>query len=161
MGTTNQVSAFSAPGKRERKLAEEALEAVGLSDFFNRSFDELSGGEQQLVIVARGLAQQSKILLMDEPTASLDFGNQHKVMDTVRKLTQLGYTVLMSCHNPQHAYQFSDEVMALKDGKIEGFGSPDMIMTRELIENIYQTNVRIIDVSGEKMILPAERRCLL
>jgi iron complex transport system ATP-binding protein len=157
MGTTHQMTSFSVPGKSERQQAWHALEMLDLTDLADRPFTYLSGGEQQLVLIARALAQQAKILLMDEPTSSLDFGNQFRVLETVRQLTQHGYTVLLSCHNPQHAFQFSDQVMALKNGAVEAFGSPEKVITKGLIENLYQMKVRVMDVSGEKFILPDVR----
>src|SRR5699024_633942 len=76
MGTNHRLGAFSAPGARERQLAMDALEQLGIAGYAHRNFQRLSGGEQQLVLIARALAQEAKILLMDEPTSSLDFGNQ-------------------------------------------------------------------------------------
>lgn len=159
MGTTHQLNAFSIPGKAEKQQAWDALEMLDLTDLADRPFTYLSGGEQQLVLIARALAQQAKILLMDEPTSSLDFGNQFRVLETVRQLTKHGYTVLLSCHNPQHAFQFSDQVMALKNGAVEAFGPPETVITKGLIENLYQMKVRVLDVSGEKFILPEVRGC--
>lgn len=82
----------------------------------------LSGGEQQLVLAARALAQQARLLLMDEPTSSLDFGNQVRVLERVSALTLRGYTVLLSCHNPQHAMLYAQRVVALHDGRVAADG---------------------------------------
>ena len=130
MGTNRRLGLFSAPGRRERAIAMEALEELGIADYAHRSFAELSGGEQQLVLAARALAQQARLLLMDEPTSALDFGNQVRVLERVSALTLRGYTVLLSCHNPQHAMLYAQRVVALHDGLVAADGPPDQAWTR-------------------------------
>lgn len=106
MGTTHRVRGLQSPGAKEVAIAREALAQVGIADMENRSYGRLSGGEQQLVLIARALAQQTELLIMDEPTSSLDYGNQLRVMQRVRALARQGYTILLSSHNPQQALLF-------------------------------------------------------
>ena len=113
MGTHHQLSPFSNPGPREEAVAMEALEQVGIAHLAQRDFLRLSGGEQQLVLIARALAQQAKILLMDEPTSSLDFGNRIRVLDQTAELARRGYAILLSCHDPQLALLYAHRAAAL------------------------------------------------
>lgn len=159
MGTSHRLGHFSSPGKRERIIAAQALEQLGIQAYANRSFSELSGGEQQMVLIARALAQEAKILIMDEPTASLDFGNQLKVLSKVRELTQNGYTVLYSCHNPQLSLQFSDDVIALKNGQVEVQGAPDEVLNENLLQTLYQVKTKVIQMTEGKVIIPEIGAC--
>lgn len=95
-----------------------ALEQLGVAQLAARSFSELSGGQQQLVLIARALCQQADILVMDEPMSSLDYGNQLRVLRCVKALTRRGYTVILSTHDPQHTLRFADRVLALSGGGV-------------------------------------------
>ena len=97
MGTTHRVRGLQSPGAKEVAIAREALAQVGIADMENRCYGSLSGGEQQLVLIARALAQQTRLLIMDEPTSSLDYGNQLRVMQRVKTLARQGYTVFWRC----------------------------------------------------------------
>ena len=116
MGLTRELSPFRSPTAEQEKRAMEALEQMGVARLDARNFATLSGGEQQLVLIARALCQRSDILLMDEPTSSLDYGNQLRVLRRVAELAARGYTVILSTHDPQHALRFSQRVLALRDG---------------------------------------------
>ncbi len=154
MGTTHTLSPFASPGKAQEQAADEALDRLGIAELSERSFDTLSGGEQQLAYIARALAQQAKVLLMDEPTASLDYGNQWKVLETVKTLARDGYTVLVSTHDPQHALRFADRVLALKDGRAEAFGATEKVLTSALLHTLYGTRAEIYETPGGAAILP-------
>ena len=154
MGTSHMLSPFASPGKAQERIAQDAMERLGIGGLADRSFDELSGGEQQLVCVARALAQQAKILLMDEPTSSLDYGNQIRVLSTVKELAKDGYTVLLSTHNPQHALWYADRVLALVNGCIAAFGGTEDVLTPALIETLYGTSAELYETPGGSVILP-------
>ena len=111
-------------------------------------FLNISGGERQLVLIARALAQQARILFMDEPTANLDYGNQVRVLERVRQLSREGYTVIQSTHNPDQAFMYADEVMAVMDGQIEAYGPPEKIMDSELIRRLYRVSVSVESLRG-------------
>lgn len=143
MGTSIQVSTISSPGKKQIKLVEAALERLGIEHLKNRGYTQISGGERQLVLIARALVQEAKVLIMDEPTANLDFGNQIRVMREIKSLTKEGYTIIQSTHNPEQAFLFSDVVLALKDGKVLASGAPDEIFTEALIQKLYDIDVEI------------------
>ena len=162
MGTAHRFSPFSVPGKREKEQAMQALEQVGVGAIAGKSYAQLSGGEQQLVLIARAIAQQTCILVMDEPTSNLDFGNQLRIMQRVKELTNGGYTVLMSSHNPQHALQFADEVLALHGGTVVTAGAPADVLDAPLMKLLYGVDVRFVDAgSGDRLIAPEKGPVLM
>lgn len=154
MGTTHRVRGLKSPGEQETAIAREALAQVGIADMEQRSYGRLSGGEQQLVLIARALAQQTELLIMDEPTSSLDYGNQLRVMQRVKKLAQQGYTILLSSHNPQQALLFADRILALHDGVICADGSPDAVITAELLQTLYGIETRLTASEAGRLIVP-------
>ena len=158
MGTSHMLSPFASPGKAQERIAEETMERLGIGSLSDRSFDELSGGEQQLTYVARALAQQAKILLMDEPTSSLDYGNQLRVLNVVRDLAKDGYTVLLSTHNPQHALWYADRVLALFHGSVAAFGDTKDVLSPALIETLYGTSAEFHETPGGSVILPVSNK---
>lgn len=154
MGTGNQVHAFSSPKKEQYDAAQEAIKSVGIEHLADRDYCRISGGEQQLTLIARALAQRSQILLMDEPTSSLDYGNQIRVMQQARILADEGYTILMSSHQPQHVLSYCDNVIALKDGRVLRSGAPAETISKELISDLYGIDVTIEDIKNTKVIIP-------
>ncbi len=155
MGTAHRFSPFSVPGRREKEQAMDALAQIGVSHLAQKSYAQLSGGEQQLVLIARAIAQQTKILVMDEPTSNLDFGNQLRIMQRVSRLAREGYAILLSSHNPQHALQFADEALALCGGSVAAFGPPKDVVDAPLLKRLYGVNVRFVEFDGgERFIVP-------
>ena len=150
MGLTRHLSPFQSPSKALEQQALTALEQLGVAHLAQRNFAALSGGEQQLVLIARALCQQSELLIMDEPTANLDYGNQYRVLETVRRLTEEGYTVLMSTHNPEYARRFAADVLALKDGTVYADGPSEETITPALIEALYQIPAAVWEKDGRK-----------
>jgi iron complex transport system ATP-binding protein len=143
MGTAAQGKDWASPNSRQKQNAQEALERLGVGDFGNRDFIRLSGGEQQLVLIARALAQQARLLVMDEPTANLDYGNQIRVLLQVKALSRQGYGIIMSTHNPEQAFRFTNRVLALHKGSIIAAGSPAQVLTPDLIKRLYHVEVRL------------------
>ena len=157
MGTTHTLSPLSAPKAKQEAIAEAAMEKLGMQMIADRFFDTLSGGEQQLVLIARALAQQAKILLMDEPTSSLDYGNQIRVLSAVKQLSGDGYTVLLSTHNPQHALWYADRALALKDGRVAALGPVGEILTPALLQTLYGVKTDVTETPGGSVILPVSK----
>jgi len=158
MGTSHTLSPFSTPGKKEAEAADEALTRAGIAHLTNKSYARLSGGEQQLVLIARALAQRSKTLLMDEPTANLDYGNQNRVLTVAHELAASGYTVLFSTHNPQHALWYADLALALSGGRVAALGAPQKVLDAALIEGLYGIEVQFISSENGPLIAPLKRR---
>ena len=151
MGTTAQTGRFSSPGKKEIKLAKDAMDRLEISHLRDRGYGNISGGERQLVLIARAIAQQAKVLFMDEPSANLDFGNKIRVMQTVKKLTTDGYSVIQSTHDPDQAFLYSDKILALHDGGVLAWGSPKEVMTSELISKLYHVNVEMCSLKEDEI----------
>lgn len=143
MGTSVQFSAISNPGKKQVEKVQKVLKKLGIDNLKNRGYMQISGGERQLVLIARALVQDTKVLIMDEPAANLDFGNQVRVMSVIKSLAKEGYTIIQSMHNPEQAFEFSDEVLALKDGKVLANGKPSEIFTESLIRSLYGIDVEM------------------
>ncbi len=154
MGTARQLSPFAQPGKAQLETAMAALARVGALHLAQRDFTRLSGGEQQLVLLARALAQKAEILIMDEPTSALDFGNQLRVLALVRELAQEGYGVLLSTHNPQHALTFATRTLALADGRVAALGRPDDVLTPELMARLYGVDVIFAQTQAGRVLVP-------
>lgn len=161
MGTGHTLSPFASPGEKELAAARTAMEHMGIDHLAHKFFPRLSGGEQQLVLIARALAQGSRTLLMDEPTASLDYGNQNMVMSRARALADEGYCILLSTHSPQHALWYADKALAMLDGRIAAFGPPREVMDRELIRRLYDLSVRFVQTEAGPLIAPERERSTL
>ena len=154
MGLTRQLSPFRSPSAHQERQALDALSRMGVDHLAARSFTELSGGEQQLVLIARALCQRSDILLMDEPTSSLDYGNQLRVLRRVAELAARGYTVILSTHDPQHALRFSRRVLALRDGQVAAFGDTREVLTESLLDRLYGVDAALLDTEHGPVVVP-------
>ena len=153
MGTTGMLSPVSSPGKEQIGLAKKAIDYMGIGYMEHRGINEISGGERQLALLARAMAQQAKVMIMDEPTANLDYGNQQHVMNAVKKMAESGYTILLSTHNPEHALQYATHVLAIKDHRVLADGPALETLSEELIEEIYGLKVKIIEVPVDGSIV--------
>lgn len=158
MGRTAHLGLFAAPGHRDRMVAEETLELLGVRELAGEPFTQISGGQRQLVLVARALAQKARLLVMDEPTASLDFGNQVKVLEQVRRLSGEGIGVLLSTHDPDHAFQCGDLAALLNDGALYRFGTPAEVVTEATLGAVYGVDVEVHRVAEEGA--PTRHVCL-
>lgn len=154
MGRTAHLPAFAVPSKEDELLAFDALDKLSIMHLASRAFQTLSGGEQQLVLIARALVQQTPILVMDEPTANLDFGNQYIVMDVISKLSQNGYLIFLSTHTPEHALQYANKVIALQAGGVVFSGTPQECMTDQSLSALYGTPVSIATIQGQNGEIP-------
>jgi iron complex transport system ATP-binding protein len=147
MGRTAHLRAFAVPSRRDREIAQEALDQLGVAGLAPRVFTELSGGERQLVLVARALAQAPRVLLMDEPAASLDFGNQIRLLEEVSALRQQGIAILMSTHHPDHARRVADRVVLMKRGVKVGEGPPSTLLAPDVVAGLYDIDVGRLPVA--------------
>ncbi|MGI6151135.1 MAG: ABC transporter ATP-binding protein [Christensenellales bacterium] len=154
MGRTVHLPLFSSPTREDDAMVSEALERMGILDLAEKGFDEISGGERQLALIARALVQKGGILLMDEPTSHLDFGNQLRVLQRIKGLTQSGLTVLVISHNPQHALHFGSRVLALDGGTARAFGAPKEVLQPDLVRALYGVDVAFARHGEETLILP-------
>ncbi len=151
MGTTAQTGLFSAPNKEQKQLVFETLEKLGLSSMEDRSYRTLSGGERQMVLIARAMVQKAKVLLMDEPSASLDFGNRIMVMNRVRELCKEGYCVIQTTHDPEQAYLYSHNILALQKGRVLAHGRPQDVFNEALISALYGIEVEVCHIKNDAL----------
>ncbi len=150
MGRTSGLSTFRSPGKRDREKCEWAMEKVGISHLAQRCFHRLSGGEQQLVLIARALVQDAPCLMLDEPTANLDFGNQLLVLERARELAREGYTVIQTTHHPEQSYQYSDRILAIQDGRVYTEGTPGEVLNARTMKALYGVDVEVVSLHGDR-----------
>ncbi len=143
MGTTAHVSSISTPGKEQIRLVESSLERLGIQHLKNRGYTRISGGERQLVLIARALVQKTKVLILDEPTSNLDFGNQIRVLNQIKLLAKEGYTIIQSSHHPDQTFMFSDRILAIHNGKVLACGAPSEIVTKELMYQLYAVDIDV------------------
>lgn len=144
MGRTAYLKSYQTPKEADEQIAAAAIAQLGIERLAGRRYLELSGGEKQLVLIARALTQQPQILIMDEPTTGLDFGNQQLVLEQVHLLAGKGLAVVMSSHFPDHAFLYADKVLTLKDGTVRALGSPTEVITEETLAELYGVQTRII-----------------
>jgi iron complex transport system ATP-binding protein len=154
MGRTAHGSAFAPPSAKDREIVREAMAILNLDRFKDRAFTEISGGERQLALVARALAQEPRAIILDEPTASLDFANQGTVLRTLRSLAGQGYGILFTTHDPNHALRHADMVMMIRDGRILCQGPADDIVTAEHLSTLYGRPVRELGQGRDRGYLP-------
>ena len=150
-GRTPHLSLFSAPSRRDEEFALEVLERLQIGDLAERVYTEISGGERQLVLIARALAVEPDILIMDEPASNLDFGNQMRMIRQIRMLAETGLAVLLTSHNPDHVLQCATKIVLLYGGRRYAVGSPDELITGEMLREVYSIEAEVKQFErGEK-----------
>jgi iron complex transport system ATP-binding protein len=158
MGRTARLKTFASPGAADEAVAREKLASLGIGELAEHDYTRVSGGQRQLALVARSLAQEAPILVMDEPTASLDFGNQTLVLGRIRQLAKEGYGIVLSTHDPDHALLVASRVAIIADGGLRAVGAPQDVVTAETLSAIYRTDVIVEDTpSGRRVCVPAWR----
>lgn len=141
MGRVAHLPTGGRPTHKDRELADEAMERLGILHLRRSQFNEISGGEKQMVLVARALAQQARIMIMDEPTANLDYSNQVRMLKVIKSLAEQGYSILMTTHLPDHAFLACNKVALMRDGLLMAQGLPDEVLTSENLSKLYAAPV--------------------
>ena len=144
MGRTAHGSLFARPSAHDREVARQSLIRFGIDHLAERPYTMISGGERQLVLLARALAQEPQFIVLDEPTASLDFGNQGKVMREIRALATSGHGVLFTTHDPNHALRAADRAYLLRDGERIAEGKVADVLTKVQLEELYRAPVEML-----------------
>ncbi len=162
MGATHQIGLFSVPKKEQIDKARAVLEGLGSGRLEQRGVAKISGGERQLTLLARALVQDARVLVMDEPTANLDYGNAFRVMQRIQGLGAQGYTVIFSTHEPNHALRYAGRVLALSEGGVLADGAPETVLTEQLLTALYGVRVAVrgvrVEESELRVSIPYERK---
>ena len=130
------------------------MQQIGIWHLKDKAFSQMSGGEQQLTIIARALTQQPTYIVMDDPTSALDFGNQLKVLQQVKALQSQDIGIILSTHNPDHVSLCDSKVAVVKDHTIAALGTPDEVMTETLLKDLYEVEIKIINQKNRKICFP-------
>ncbi|MGE4317624.1 MAG: ATP-binding cassette domain-containing protein [Deferribacterales bacterium] len=156
MGRTSRISPFASPSASDIEIAENALDSLGISHLRDKVYTEISGGERQLVLISRAIAQEPEMLVMDEPTSNLDFGNQIRVLDSINRLSSKGLGIVMTTHFPNHAFLSGNRVALMKHGEIIDEGSPDDVINESSMRRVYGIDVKMmnVDEKGVKTCVP-------
>ncbi|WP_201455432.1 ABC transporter ATP-binding protein [Roseovarius atlanticus] len=160
MGRTARLGPFAQPGKADRDAAQKAMDQLGIGDLAARDYSRLSGGQRQLVLIARALAQDTPLIVMDEPTASLDFGNQAQVLARISGLAQGASPerrgIILSTHDPDQAFALNARVLLMHQGRIMADGPASEVLTAHNLSTVYGIPVTIETTgSGRKVCLPS------
>lgn len=147
MGRAPHLSMLSSPSHEDIKIAHRAMEAVGILGIAERPCTMLSGGEWQLTLIARALAQGPRTLVLDEPTSHLDIGNQMRILKVVRDLAETGLVIIMATHIPDHAFILAKQVAILNHGRIQYQGTPEGVITDANMKTTYGVEVRVVHVA--------------
>jgi iron complex transport system ATP-binding protein len=151
MGRTPYLPLSATPSAADQRMAQSCLERLGIGNLRDRPFSELSGGERQLVLLARALVQQAPVLVLDEPTAALDYGNEVRLLGIIADLARDGRSVLMTTHQPNHALNYSSRAVLMRNGAITAEGTPAEVITSERLTTLYEVPIYVAAV-----ILPGE-----
>lgn len=152
LGRTPYLRSLATPGTDDCRIAYNALERVGLVDYAEKSVLKLSGGERQLVLLARTLAQQPKLILMDEPTSHLDLGNKKRLLDLIQTLTLEGVSIVLTTHEPDFAAAVASDLILMSAGRVVEAGPLEKVFTSETISKLYNSPIRVVDLDGQKLV---------
>ncbi len=157
MARISKSGFFSVASKKDREISLNALERVGIADLANRNFGELSGGQKQLVLLSRAVAQDVDIFMMDEPVTGLDYGNQLRLLEMIDTLAKDGYTFLKTTHYPDHALLVSSRVVVMNSGVIIANGTPSDVINSTTIKELYGIDATITHIENHMRCLPQFR----
>jgi iron complex transport system ATP-binding protein len=147
MGRTPHLGMTASPSRADRRICMATLERLGAGHLASRPFSQLSGGERQLTMLARALVQEAPVLVLDEPTAALDYGNEIRIFQLVTSLVAAGSTVLMTTHQPNHALMWADRAVLMSAGSVAASGGPSEVITGDRLSRLYNVPVRVTSLA--------------
>ena len=146
MGRASHFSSFEVPKAVDREAAFAALEKVNAVHLANKKYTALSGGQRQLILIARAICQSAKVFVMDEPGANLDYANQQLLMEVIGGLAENGYCIVMSTHSPEQPASVGSKVLLMKEEMVAGFGTPRQVITPENMQAVYDIEMDVITI---------------
>ncbi|MDD2400519.1 MAG: ABC transporter ATP-binding protein [Sulfurovaceae bacterium] len=161
MGRVSKLGFFASPSKHDREIAYEALTKIGIDNLHSRPFGQLSGGQKQMVLIARALTQEVNTFIMDEPVSGLDYGNQIRLLELILELGSHGYTFLKTTHYPDHALLVSSRVVVMNKGKIIADGKPNEVITSEMINKVYGIGADLVSHDNRTYCFPVFNKGVL
>ena len=155
MGRTAHLGVFASPATNDFLAVNHVLESLGIAALADRPVTEISGGERQLALLARALAQQPRLLVLDEPTAGLDFGNQIRVLEKISNLSEKGISILFSSHHPDHAFMCAGRALLLAEGRALEIGRPQEVIRADTLQRLYGVPAQVLATeAGVHAFLP-------
>lgn len=146
-GSTSSLNIFERPGKKERIRAKEVMKMIGIDHLSNKNANEMSGGELQMLLIARSLVKDPKIIILDEPESGLDYKNQLIILNLIKKLSERGVIIVMNTHYPEHALKISNKCLLLNYDKIYKFGNTREVLNRKNLKKSFSVDVKIEKIS--------------
>jgi iron complex transport system ATP-binding protein len=156
MGRTPHLGGGFGISARDKRAASDALKMLGISSIAERPYNTLSGGQRQMVLIARAIAQGSPLVFLDEPTSALDFSNQIKIWRTLRNIARSGVGIVACSHDPNHVAWFCDKVVVLHGKGVLAQGAPEWVLDQEIMDRIYRGVSAVRSVDGVKIVLPSD-----
>ena len=153
LGRSPYMSPLDMPGPKDIKVALDALEQVGIGNLYERSMMAISGGERQLVLLARALTQQPGLLLLDEPTNHLDLGNKQKLVHLLKELNRQGVTVILTTHEPEIAALLATHMVLMQNGRVLETGTFDEVFQSASLSRLYQIPIEVMEHAGKRIVL--------
>jgi iron complex transport system ATP-binding protein len=154
MGRTARLGVFAAPSRNDHAVVARILADLGIANLAGREYTRISGGERQLALIARALAQEPRLLVLDEPTANLDFSNQLLLLDIVRALAGRGLGILFSTHHPDQALAVATHALLLKRGEMQAFGPAADVLTAERLSALFSVELAVERAAGALVCVP-------
>ncbi len=156
MGRTPRLNGFFGIIREDKKKAADAMDLLGLTDQADFPYNQLSGGQREMVLMARAIAQETPLMFLDEPTSALDFSNQIRIWRIMLLVAERGVIILACSHDPNHVSWFCDKVVVMKDNRILKEESSQKVITEDTMDEIYQDMCSVRNVGGIKMVLPRD-----
>ncbi len=154
MGRTPHLRGVFGVSRHHKRKAIEALELIGILDIADKQYSQLSGGQRQLVLIARAVAQETPLVFLDEPTSALDFSNQMRIWKILRRIAENGTTIVACTHDPNHVLWFCDEAVVMGDHCLVAQGPPREVLSEAVLDRIYENVCSVRDLEQTKMVLP-------